>query len=113
MNDNEYIETLTDIDEWDDLPPIPHDVTATGYMAMHARLRSICGPAIEFDCADCGEGAYEWSLSETEREVFDPEIRCFWSASLTDYRPRCRVCHAWYDKMLRWVRSEVCRLRTR
>ena len=58
------------------------------YSARHQRLRAIRGSASQFPCVDCQGPAVDWSqvTGSTGLDVYE------------DYAPRCRSCHASYDK---------------
>lgn len=70
-----------------------------GYHAVHKRLASHRGPARDFDCADCGGPAHQWSYDHS-----DPDERVSkdgpYSTDLDHYSPRCRSCHVRLDRCL-------------
>jgi hypothetical protein len=61
-------------------------------VAIHFRLYSKFGKAVNFPCADCGKPARDWSNEKKE-----------YSANLNNYKPRCRSCHVKKDK--NWVKK--------
>lgn len=60
--------------------------SAPVYSTRHSRVLAARGRASEQKCADCGNGAAEWS----QRHGTD-------GAAPADYDPRCHRCHQVYD----------------
>lgn len=59
------------------------------YKNFHARLSRNKGRATEYGCVDCGNMADEWSWTHGTDEL-----------DYENYQPRCRSCHAKYDKQI-------------
>jgi hypothetical protein len=72
-----------------------------GYRAAHKRVQSERGPAWLGDCADCGEGADEWSYDHNdlhELEATDnANLGALYSLDAARYSPRCKACHVRFD----------------
>lgn len=53
---------------------------------LHARVKRRLGSASQYRCVDCGKQAQDWSnVSHKYKHEFD-------------FVPRCKSCHAIYDK---------------
>jgi hypothetical protein len=79
------------------------------YDVWHNRVRKARGPASDYQCADCGGRAEDWSTA-------DPSSDDVW----VRFQPRCRKCHRRYDGALgegspraKLTAGEVRRLRAR
>jgi hypothetical protein len=57
------------------------------YCAIHLWIHRNIGKASDFACVDCGKRAQDWSNIDHHYSR-DPE----------DYVPRCKKCHAKYDR---------------
>lgn len=73
-----------------------------GYAGAHARVKYDRGRAAEHSCVDCGKQAKDWSLRRDAPVTLAGPTRagiiCRYSANPNDYDPRCRPCHAIYDR---------------
>ncbi len=56
------------------------------YAGWHKRVTKARGPARDHACADCGQGAEDWSTVNPSSD--DVQVR---------FQPRCRKCHRRYD----------------
>lgn len=68
-----------------------------GYGTVHDRVRAWRGPANGYQCIDCTEPAADWSYrggSPLERE----EDGRIYSTDVMAYDPRCKRCHANFDR---------------
>ncbi len=69
------------------------------YGAIHQLIRFRKGNAKGLNCVDCGGPGYDWSLKqEAANLVFDESWPGWFSTNIEDYEPRCRSCHAYYDR---------------
>lgn len=78
--------------------------------AMHWRIRSIRGRAIDHACIDCGRKAQEWSYNNADPdELFaeDHGSLLAYSLNLDNYDPRCALCHRRFDRAHRSQREAV------
>ena len=66
------------------------------YSAVHVRLKTDRGAAVDYLCVDCGTQANEWSYTYR-----DPDERTSrfgpYSMDLKFYEPRCVSCHRRLD----------------
>jgi hypothetical protein len=72
-----------------------------GYSAVHCRLRRNYGRASIYHCVDCGRGtrADDWSYDGTDpNEKTDPTTGLKYSTDIDRYVPRCKPCHARFDR---------------
>lgn len=70
------------------------------YSALHMRLRKYRGPASSETCADCGGSADEWSYNyadPAERYEHVGGYVLAYSIDMSNYDPRCRMCHIRFD----------------
>jgi hypothetical protein len=67
-----------------------------GYGRAHERVRAARGPASSQRCADCGQGAENWSYDHRDPderiEPNDPKRKPY-SVKVEHYQPRCGPCH--------------------
>ena len=56
------------------------------YAVWHKRIKEARGPASDYRCVDCGEGAEDWSTVDPSSG--DVRVR---------FQPRCLKCHRYYD----------------
>lgn len=89
--------------------PAPERRDPIRYGTAHEKLRKHRGPARNYVCVGCGQGAQEWSYdggseweqSETVQRITTGGVKTTslltWSADMNAYSPRCRACHRDYD----------------
>lgn len=70
------------------------DVT---YIGMHFRIRREQGSARQHPCVDCGRQAREWSYDHADSDERD-SVHGPYSVDMSHYQPRCKSCHATFDK---------------
>ncbi len=82
-----------------------------GYRAMHYRVAAERGPAWTETCADCGEGADEWSYDHLDPDELEAEdaanLGAPYSLEVEHYVPRCGSCHARFDKRMARERQGI------
>lgn len=72
-----------------------------GYGAAHQRVYRDRGKATDYDCADCGEQAKQWSYNhDDQNEKFDESMGLKYSLDPAHYSPRCVPCHKSFDLSL-------------
>ena len=70
------------------------------YSGAHMRVRAVKGSASDYECADCGARAREWSYcGESASEKFQDVngYKLAYSDDVDAYEPRCSPCHWVYD----------------
>lgn len=80
--------------------------THPGYSAAHQRIVAERGKASMHHCVDCGGTADEWSYDHADPNPLVETLRGWnrdprevsYSASPDHYDPRCRDCHARFDR---------------
>jgi len=86
-----------------ELSPLRQDVAK--YSAIHQRLRDKYGPAVNYQCVQCGGQAAEWAfvgdpaiaIAKTVVNRRGKETVNYFSRDLTQYKPMCHSCHVKYD----------------
>jgi hypothetical protein len=84
----------------------PRDRDSGSYQAVHARLRTVRGPARLLTCVECGRSAEQWSYDHcdpderTGKASHGRTVR--YSADIDHYRPLCVPCHRIADGILLW-----------
>lgn len=76
------------------------------YLSAHDRIRRARGPAKTHSCVDCGGVAREWSYNGGDPEQLFEVIggsRLAYSLDIWRYSPRCKTCHARFDRAARGV----------
>lgn len=71
------------------------------YRTAHKRVERAKGKASEHACMDCGQQAQDWSLrhdAPVTHEGNNGGFSCRYSGNPDDYEPRCKACHATYDR---------------
>jgi hypothetical protein len=61
------------------------------YQRVHALVRKLYGPAIEYICIQCSCSAQVWAWQHGE----DPSLP-------SSYQPMCVWCHRYYDNTQQW-----------
>lgn len=85
------------------LGPVVPKKEVPGYFQSHKRVKAAKGgSAQDFECIDCGEQAYHWSLNNDAPVVYiqylpNRDIAVYYSIDPDMYDPRCTKCHKEYD----------------
>lgn len=70
------------------------------FAGVHKRLSRVNGPAKDYDCADCGKRAAEWSYKGGCPDELIGAVggfECAYTENLDYYEPRCTSCHRKLD----------------
>jgi len=72
------------------------------YGAAHHRVRALHGLASNYQCVDCNGEAREWTYAHTDpdelSELNSSGSTLVYSCDPGHYEPRCKPCHAAFDK---------------
>jgi len=71
------------------------------YRSAHSRTQAARGVARLHHCIDCGGRAEDWSLRRTAARLRFEQLGTYtlaYSPDPADYDPRCKPCHAVYDR---------------
>lgn len=75
------------------------------YIGAHLRTQRVRGKASTHQCVDCGLPAQDWSLKSSPSRSLSGQAsggyECRYSPEPFDYEPRCKPCHAKYDRLTR------------
>jgi len=68
------------------------------YRTAHGRIWKARGLASSHDCVDCGHQACDWSYDNADFNEKLTEKGLLYSTDPDHYDPRCKPCHASFDK---------------
>jgi hypothetical protein len=71
---------------------VPLITDSPEYQRVHAEVRKVFGPAIDYDCIQCGDDAHVWAWQHGLNPV-----------DWRSYEPMCRFCHRVYDRTDEWI----------
>lgn len=86
-------------------PAEPVQSGLPSYVSAHQRVAKTKGKAAQYPCIDCSDAAADWSYDHSDPDELTRPVRLrgkpvtmSYSADVDRYEPRCRKCHAAFDK---------------